>query len=141
MAQYFLPIEIDKYIVLDQDLLQFPIQIFTGLAFLFYDLTLYCSSSRLDRSGEASADGRGKVSTFSKDDEVSSSNLTYCTNVVTISIFVRRHIFFIDYYSVLSMNVISSQYRFLYVTQSLSCHSLEDSLILIIIILSFPSKL
>ena len=35
MAKYFLPVEFDKYIVLDQDLLPFPIQIFTGLAFLY----------------------------------------------------------------------------------------------------------
>ena len=35
MAQYFLPVDFDKYIVLDQDLLPFPIQIFTGLAFLY----------------------------------------------------------------------------------------------------------
>ena len=32
MAHYFLPVDFDKYIVLDQELLQFPIQIFTGLA-------------------------------------------------------------------------------------------------------------
>ena len=35
MAQYFLTIEFDKYIVLDQDLLPFPIRIFTGVAFLY----------------------------------------------------------------------------------------------------------
>ena len=35
MAQYFLPVDFDKYIVLDQDLLPFPIQIFNGLAFLY----------------------------------------------------------------------------------------------------------
>ena len=35
MAQYFLPVEFDKYIVLDQDLLPFSLQIITGLAFLY----------------------------------------------------------------------------------------------------------
>ena len=59
-------------------------------------LTLYCSSSRLDLSAEARADGWGKVSTFSNDDEVSSSNLTYCTIVVTIRIFLSGHIFYTD---------------------------------------------
>ena len=35
MAKYFLPVQFDEYIVVDQDLLPFPIQIFkTGLAFL-----------------------------------------------------------------------------------------------------------
>ena len=33
MAQYFLPFQIDKYIVLDQD--PFPIQIITDSAFLY----------------------------------------------------------------------------------------------------------
>ena len=57
-------------------------------------LTLYCSSSRLDLSGDARADGWGKVSPLSKDVCVSSSNLTYCKALVmSITILVRRDIF------------------------------------------------
>ena len=40
MAKYFLPVDFDKYIVLDQDLLPFSLQIFTGLAFLFISLDI-----------------------------------------------------------------------------------------------------
>ena len=35
MAKYFLPVDFDKYLVLDYDLLPFSLQIITGLDFLY----------------------------------------------------------------------------------------------------------